>query len=65
MLDLGFFEALDRPFDPVVDWRYLGPAVGLVVDSVGRTAGGRGRWSAAALLVLALLVADAAGRCCG
>jgi hypothetical protein len=39
LMDMAFFETLDRPFDPVVDWGYLGPLTGLVVDSVGRTAG--------------------------
>jgi hypothetical protein len=38
LLDIGFYEALDRPFDSVVDWTYLDSAVGLVVDSLGRTA---------------------------
>ena len=33
---MGFFAALDRPFNPVTDWGYLGPAVGLLSDSVGR-----------------------------
>ncbi|MCW2847136.1 MAG: CDP-alcohol phosphatidyltransferase [Marmoricola sp.] len=35
VLDLGFFEVLDRPFDPVNDWVYLGPAYGVLGDSVG------------------------------
>ncbi len=35
ILDMGFFEALDRPFNPVSDWGYVGPAVGLLVDSIG------------------------------
>ncbi|HSS68947.1 MAG TPA: CDP-alcohol phosphatidyltransferase family protein [Nocardioidaceae bacterium] len=39
LLDMGFYEALDRPFDPVTDRAYFGPAVGLLDDSVGhRTA---------------------------
>jgi len=56
VLDMGFYETLDRPFDPVVDWGYLGPLIGLVVDSVGRTAG-VGVIGSVALLVLALLLA--------
>jgi phosphatidylglycerophosphate synthase len=36
LLDMGFFEALGRPFDPMLDWSYFGPAVGLLSDSVGR-----------------------------
>jgi hypothetical protein len=51
LLDMAFFETLDRPFDPVVDWGYLGPLTGLVVDSVGRTAG-IGVLASVALLVL-------------
>jgi hypothetical protein len=55
VLDTGFVAALDRPFDPVTDWGYLGPAYGVLRDSVGSG------WAAAtavgaALLVLALLV---------
>jgi hypothetical protein len=56
VLDLAFFETLDRAFDPVVDWGYLGPLTGLVVDSVGRTAG-VGVLGSVALLVVALLLA--------
>ncbi len=56
ILDIGFYDALDRPFNPVTDWSYLGPAVGVLRDSVGE-----GRTIAAeigaALLVLAVLVA--------
>jgi phosphatidylglycerophosphate synthase len=35
LLDMGFFVALGRPSNPVVDWRYTGAAVGLLTDSVG------------------------------
>jgi hypothetical protein len=56
LLDMAFFETLDRPFDPVVDWGYLGPLTGLVVDSVGRTAG-FGVLACVALVVLVLVVA--------
>ena len=35
ILDLGFYDGLDRPFSPVSDWSYLGPAVGVLRDSVG------------------------------
>ena len=38
LLDLGFFLALDRRFDPVGDLGYLGPAVGVLADSIGRFA---------------------------
>ncbi len=35
VLDLGFRAALDRPFDPLSDWSYLGPATGLLRDAIG------------------------------
>jgi hypothetical protein len=55
VFDMGFFEVLDRPFDTVVDWRYLGSAVGVVDDSAGRTAA-IGVVLAAGLLALGILV---------
>jgi hypothetical protein len=56
VLDMAFYATLDRAFDPVVDWGYLGPLTGLVVDSVGRTAG-VGVLGSVALLVVGLLLA--------
>jgi len=35
LLDLGFFTALDRPFNPVEDWSYLSIGVGTVRDTFG------------------------------
>ena len=35
ILDIGFYTALDRPFDPVSDWSYFGPALGVLRDSAG------------------------------
>ncbi|HVU92252.1 MAG TPA: CDP-alcohol phosphatidyltransferase family protein, partial [Jatrophihabitans sp.] len=35
LLDLGFNETLDRPFDLVGDWGSFGPALGVVRDSAG------------------------------
>jgi len=55
VLDLGFYEALNRPFDPVIDWSYLDSAVGLVDDSLGRPAA-IAALVGAALLTLAFLV---------
>jgi hypothetical protein len=54
VLDVGYFAALDRPFDPVGDWSSIGPAIGVLRDSVGSG------WADAAavgglLLVLAVL----------
>ena len=50
ILDIGFFEALGRPFNPVLDRGYFGPALGLLTDSIGRR-------SAIASLVAAGVVA--------
>ncbi len=36
LLDMGFFAALGRPFDPVFDWRYLGAGVGVLGSAVGQ-----------------------------
>jgi hypothetical protein len=36
ILDMGFYLALGRPFNPVLDWSYFGPAFGLLSDSMGR-----------------------------
>ncbi|WP_457112203.1 CDP-alcohol phosphatidyltransferase family protein [Marmoricola sp. URHA0025 HA25] len=38
VLDLGFSSVLDRTFDPLNDSYYLGPAVGVLADSIGRPA---------------------------
>ncbi|MCW2542345.1 MAG: hypothetical protein JWN95_4070 [Frankiales bacterium] len=35
ILNMGFFDELDRPFNPVTDWGNFGPAVGVVSDSIG------------------------------
>jgi hypothetical protein len=55
VLDLGFLEALNRPFDALIDWRYAGSLVELVRDSVG---GGLGTalLVVAGLAMIALLV---------
>ena len=53
--DVGFETVLDRPFDPIADWVYLGPGVGVLGDSIGVTAA-RGTAVLAVLLVVAVLV---------
>lgn len=55
VLDLGVREALNRPFDLLVDWRYAGSLVETARDSVG---GQAGTWLlvGAALFLVALLV---------
>ncbi len=35
LLDVGFVAALNRPFDPLIDWRYAGSLVELVRDALG------------------------------
>jgi phosphatidylglycerophosphate synthase len=37
LLDMGFFVAFDRPFDLVSDRGYVGPAMDLAKDTIGRT----------------------------
>ena len=55
VIDMGFFSALDRPFNPVTDWGYLGSAVGLLGDSIGG-AGAILSVGAAGLLVVAVVI---------
>ena len=45
VLDMGFFTAFDRPFDPVDDWSYTGIGIETLRDSIGRT---RRTWSSPA-----------------
>jgi len=54
VLDLGFFSVFARPVDPLNDWVLLGPAIGVLEDSVGQA------WTVAAgaaavVLLLVLL----------
>ena len=37
IIDMGFFEAINRPFNPTADWSYFGSAEGLLTLSIGRT----------------------------
>jgi phosphatidylglycerophosphate synthase len=37
LLDIGFFTAFDRPFNPVEDWRYTSIGTETLRDSIGRT----------------------------
>jgi hypothetical protein len=56
VLDMGFFESLNRPFDVVIDWRYGSSLVHLVLDSFGDRLGivllAAGAVGGVALLVL-------------
>jgi phosphatidylglycerophosphate synthase len=58
VLDLGFSSVLDRTFDPLNDSYYLGPAIGVLGDSIGRPAA-----VAVALVAALLLVGVVAGVC--
>ncbi len=35
VLDIGFFESLSRPFDPISDWSFLGPAITFLNGAIG------------------------------
>jgi phosphatidylglycerophosphate synthase len=35
ILDILFFEEIDRAFNPVLDWVSIGPALGVVQDAIG------------------------------
>ena len=35
VLDMGFFTAFDRPFDPVDDWSYAGIGIETLRDAIG------------------------------
>jgi hypothetical protein len=55
ILDMGFFEAFDRPFNPLTDRSYFGPGLGLLSDSIGRP-GAISGVVLAAVLGIAILV---------
>jgi phosphatidylglycerophosphate synthase len=55
VLDLGFEAVFDRRFDPVGDWSYLGPGVGVLGDSIG-AGWARATAVGAAFVALAVLV---------
>src|SRR6266540_1007146 len=54
LFDMGFYQALDRPFDPVLDMGLLGDAVEVVKRSTG-TAGAVGGVVVAVLLMIGVL----------
>ena len=37
ILNIGFYAEIDRGFNPVLDWGDLGPALGVVRDTIGAT----------------------------
>lgn len=56
LLDVGFFQALNRPFDPMIDWRYAGSLVETVRGSAEGPLGVLLLAGAAAALVAALVL---------
>ena len=54
VLDLGFFSVLNRPFNPITDWSSIGPALGVLSDSIGRTKTVLLTVAATALIALAM-----------
>ncbi|HEX2377212.1 MAG TPA: CDP-alcohol phosphatidyltransferase family protein [Gaiellales bacterium] len=56
LLDVGFFTAFDRPFNPVDDWSYAPIGVETLRDSVGRTSANLALTGLALLAVAALVL---------
>jgi len=56
LLDLGFFTAFDRPFNPVEDWTYLSIGVGTVRQTFGSTDADLAVAAAVAVALAAFLV---------
>jgi phosphatidylglycerophosphate synthase len=56
LLDLGFFTAFDRPFNPVDDWRYTSIGIETLRDSIGRTDANLALVGVALLIVAALVL---------
>ena len=52
VLDIGFFTAFDRPFDPVADWSYAGIGIETLGDAIGSS-----QASLAVAVVVVLVVA--------
>jgi hypothetical protein len=38
LLDIGFYAAFDRPFDPLIDYTFFPPAIEVLARSIGRPA---------------------------
>jgi hypothetical protein len=56
VLDVGFFTAFDRPFDPFDDWRYLTSGIETLHASIGETAGNLVLAGVAVLFLAALVL---------
>jgi phosphatidylglycerophosphate synthase len=60
ILNIAFYEEVDRAFNPVRDWSSIGPAMGVVRDAIGTTATDIllvAAWIALILLVAAITAA--------
>jgi phosphatidylglycerophosphate synthase len=62
VLDVGFFTAFDRPFDPFDDWRYLTIGIETLHASIGQTEGNVVLAGVAVLFLAALLLPTLAVR---
>jgi hypothetical protein len=62
VLDMGFYQVLDRPFDPVLDWPLLADAVEFVRLSFGRLAATGAVVAAIAIVIGVLLLMTLAVR---
>ncbi|HET6847868.1 MAG TPA: CDP-alcohol phosphatidyltransferase family protein [Gaiellales bacterium] len=56
VLDVGFFTAFDRPFDPFDDWRYLSIGIETLHASIGTTEGNLVLAGVAVLFLVALVL---------
>jgi phosphatidylglycerophosphate synthase len=56
VLDLGFFTAFDRPFNPFDDWRYVSIGIETLHASIGRTEGNLVLAGLAVVLLAALML---------
>ncbi|OLB81761.1 MAG: sulfatase [Actinobacteria bacterium 13_2_20CM_2_71_6] len=55
LFDMGFYETLDRPFDPVLDWILVADGVEFLIRSIGRAAA-IGAVVVAVAIVVAMLI---------
>jgi phosphatidylglycerophosphate synthase len=62
LLDIGFFVAFDRPFNPVDDWSYASIGVETARDTFGRADADLAAAAAVALVAVSLVVPTLAAR---
>lgn len=56
LLDIGFFTAFDRPFNPIEDWAYLSIGIETLRDTMGRTRADLAVAGIGLLLLAALII---------